>query len=524
MAGSRQLPKHVPVLVVGAGPTGLLSANLLGTYGVETLLVERNATTSDLPKAILIDDEGLRSLQAVGLADEVVGRVISGYGARYYAADGSCFAMVDSPITRHGYPRRNSFLQPDLEKIMAAGLQRFAHTDAIFETQLLSVDNVEDGCVAHLQLKNGSQHKLHCDFVLACDGARSTLRDQLGIAMPGMTDSRDWVVIDTINDPDLDRFSKFFCDPSRPMVSIPAPGGGRRYEYMIHPGEDPAEMSTREMIRSVLSQFRHVPDEDIVRAVVYTFHARVAERLGEGRIMILGDAAHLTPPFAGQGMNAGLRDAFNVAWKLKLALDGTASAKIIDTYETERKGPIVEMVEYAVALGEIVMPVGGLDEAAKAEIRANLIGEGEKPAEDVAVMRAKPLAAYEAGWRLPLQHKAGGGLTGQAFPHVQVKLESSKTARFDDILGPGFALVALGKNAADALGRLEGLDRLELLLNSVAISFVEMGGLPVVMGDDFGLRAYPDTIVLIRPDRFVAAHWELEHVAAIPDDVFSLCG
>ena len=159
------------------------------------------------------------------------------------------------------------------------------------------------------------------------------------------------------------------------MVSIPAPRGGRRYEFMVLPGEDPQEMLARETVRSVLSRFRTVPDEDILRAVVYTFHARVAERFNIGRIALLGDAAHLSPPFAGQGMNAGLRDAFNVAWKVKLALDGIAPPHILDTYEHERKAPVTEMIEYAVALGEIVMPVGGLDEAAKRRIQASLLSD-----------------------------------------------------------------------------------------------------------------------------------------------------
>jgi 3-(3-hydroxy-phenyl)propionate hydroxylase len=513
------------VLVVGAGPTGLLSANLLGTYGVETLLVERNATTSDLPKAILLDDEGLRALQSVGLVEKIIARVISGYGARYYAVDGSCFAEVSSPITCHGYPRRNAFLQPDLEKIMGVGLERFSHVHAQFETQLISVESADDGCIALVQLADGSRKNVRCDFVLACDGARSTVRELLGIAMPGMTDARDWVVIDTINDPDQDRFSKFFCDPARPMVSIPAPGNGRRYEYMVLPGEDSAEMSTRETIRSILSQFRHVPDADILRAVVYTFHARVAERLTAGRIMLLGDAAHLTPPFAGQGMNAGLRDAFNVAWKLKLALEGQATPDIVETYQTERLGPIVEMVEYAVALGEIVMPVGGLDDAAKNEIRANLMGE-DAASGDVVVMRPKPLAVYERGWRLTAKKAGGGGLTGQACPQIKVATPAGEIMFLDDILGSGFALVALGDEAIEALNALVPLKGSGLLPKTVSICLEEStkkAGSLYLTGDDFGLKAHADTLILVRPDRYIAAHWNVESAAKIPGDISRLC-
>jgi len=504
------LPGHVPVLIVGAGPTGLLAANLLGTYGVETLIVEQNAATSDLPKAILLDDEGLRALQAVGLADDILPRIISGYGARYYAPDGTCFARVDAPVTAHGYPRRNSFLQPELERVLLDGLERFAHVRILFDTRARAVTDRGDDVSLRLKRADGSEHEIKTEILLACDGARSGVREELNIDMPGMTDVRDWVVIDTTNDPDRDRVSKFFCDPARPMVSIPAPGGGRRYEFMVLPGEDPQAMLRRETIRSVLSRFRIVPDDDILRAVVYTFHARVAERLSIGRIALLGDAAHLSPPFAGQGMNAGLRDAFNIAWKVKLALDGTASPGILGTYETERKGPITEMIEYAVALGEIVMPLGGLDEAAKQEIRANLTG-GDTRAGGAASLRAKPEAAYEAGWRVPPDDPSGGGLTGHPIPQFEVETADGRTCLLDDALGPGFALMAIGGAAEDALSKISAAEGKELNINRLSVRFdTTIGDVDTVLvaGENHGLSAHLGSILLVRPDRFVAAHWQ----------------
>ena len=500
MGRGSSLPTFVPALVVGAGPTGLLTANLLGTYSVDTLLIDQNETTSDLPKAILLDDEGLRALQAVGLVDEVIEQVISGYGARYYGPDGECFAEVESRVTQHGYPHRNSFLQPELEKIMAAGLDRLRSVQCEFRSRLVSLRPEDDRVAVSLELADGRPHEMACCFLLACDGARSTVREQLGIDMPGITDSRDWVVIDTVNDPDRDPFSKFFCDPARPMVSIPAPGGGRRYEYMILPGEDPEVLSQRETIRSTLARFRLVPDEDILRAVVYTFHARVAERLTAGRTALLGDAAHLSPPFAGQGMNAGLRDAFNVAWKVKLALDGAASATILESYETERKGPALEMIEYAVALGEIVMPIGGLDRAAKERIREHLIG-------GAGSVRAKPEAVYAEGWRLP---SSDGSLTGSVLPQFPVRTEGGEVGLLDDILGSGFALMALGDEASH---RLANIDPPAFLQRKMSLCFDKSArgikGLESVVPTDsvFGLSAHQGSILLVRPDRFVAAQW-----------------
>lgn len=469
----------VPVLIVGSGPTGLLTANLLGTYGVECLVIERNAHLSDHPKAILLDDEGLRALQAAGLADEVTAQVIAGYGARYYAPDGTCFAKVEAPITEHGYARRNAFLQPELERTLLMGLERFQKVRAVFSSELEAFQHSGDGVEASVSSPDGPL-RVRAQVLLACDGGRSTVREALGLAMPGRTDSRDWVVVDTLNDPDRDRFSKFFCDPARPMVSIPAPGGGRRYEYMILPGEDPAALSTRECVRDTLSKFRAIPDEDMTRAVVYTFHARVAERLQVGRVLLLGDAAHLSPPFAGQGMNAGLRDAFNVAWKAARFVQGRASEAILDSYEAERRGPIEEMIDYAVSLGEIVMPVGGFDEAARARILEALVPSG-------GALLPKPQAAYEEGWLLPGLGE-DQSLLGRPLPQPVVDGEDGNARLLDDLLGPDFAVVAVGVEPGE-------IDLRQLAtLAPKTLHLLPPNAPPV-----------ENQLLLVRPDRFVAA-------------------
>ncbi|MCP5080470.1 MAG: 3-(3-hydroxyphenyl)propionate hydroxylase [Alphaproteobacteria bacterium] len=495
---------EVPVLIIGAGPTGLLTANLLGTYGVECLVIERNQALTDQPKAILLDDEGLRALQAAGLAGEVMAQVILGYGARYYEPDGTCFAKIDAPVTEHGFPRRNSFLQPNLERSLLRGLERFQNVRCDFSTELKQFKEDPDGICATVTTVGGTL-EIRSQVMLGCDGGRSTVREQLGIEMPGRTDSRDWVVVDTTNDPDADRFSKFFCDPERPMVSIPAPGGGRRYEYMIMPGEDPADLSKRDRVRQILGKFRTIPDEDMTRAVVYTFHARVAERLQAGRALLLGDAAHLTPPFAGQGMNAGLRDAFNVAWKAALLVGGKAGTGILGTYENERRGPIEEMIDYAVSLGEIVMPVGGFDEAARAQILDALI-----PAR--GALKPKPQAAYTAGWVMP-GLGANQSLVGSALPQPLVCMPDGETWLLDNQLGPGFSLIGFG---AEALEQIHALASGPLsTLSPTPFGLVPPGAQPrqAAFGTVLSVAETSPTptpevdnqILLVRPDRFVAA-------------------
>jgi 3-(3-hydroxy-phenyl)propionate hydroxylase len=514
-------PSEVPVLVVGSGPTGLLAANLLGAYGIETLLVERTAATSTLPKAILLDDEGLRALQAVGLADEVTAHVIQGYGARYYAPDGRCFATVEAPVTEHGFHRRNAFLQPDLERIMARGLVRFGSVSARYRTTLTGLELRDDHVEATVETADGECAHLRCDFVLACDGGRSTARELLGIAMTGVTDSRDWVVVDTINDPDGDRFSKFFCDPCRPMVSIPVPGGGRRYEFMIMPGEDPAAMAATEQIAAVLARFRSIAAPDILRGVVYTFHARVADRLSAGRVLLLGDAAHLSPPFAGQGMNAGLRDAFNVAWKVALATKGVVAPGIVASYEAERRKPIVEMIDYAVALGAIVMPTGRFDDRTIEVISAALAGKSPKGGG--VSLGPRPQAIYDDGWLRRGTGAPDRDHVGRPLPQPMVRTSDGSVCRLDDVLGPGFAVVGVGGETGAALGRLDQpvWDRLGIRRVLVAAADAVAAGagqVTVVELDDdrhSRLSALSGHLLVVRPDRFVAAQCP----AARPEDL-----
>ncbi len=508
---------NVPVLIVGAGPTGLLAANLLGTYGIECLVIERNAALSDHPKAILLDDEGLRALQAAGLADEVISEVILGYGARYYEPDGSCFAKVEAPITEHGFPRRNSFLQPNLERSLLRGLERFQFVSCAFSTELEHFNTADNGVQATARTADGTL-EINAQVLLGCDGGRSTVREQLGVKMPGRTDSRDWVVVDTVNDPDADRFSKFFCDPKRPMVSIPAPGGGRRYEYMIMPGEDPQMLSTPDMVRQTLEKLRTIPDEDMTRAVVYTFHARVADRLRVGNVLLLGDAAHLSPPFAGQGMNAGLRDTFNVAWKAALLAQGRAPADILATYESERRAPIEEMIDYAVSLGEIVMPVGNFDNTTRSQILDALI-PGRQDGSDQGALLPKPQAAYGDGW-IARGLGVNQSMVGRALPQPMIQTPDGDTCLLDDVLGAGFSLIGFELEDPAVLTAAATGTYAPLAPTAIALQAWDSSPRRNPLGSVFTTTQDSPTpappvqnqILLVRPDRFIAAQIDPDRV------------
>jgi 3-(3-hydroxy-phenyl)propionate hydroxylase len=434
------------VVVVGAGPVGLTLANILGLHGVRTALVERNASTVGEPRAVSIDDEALRAMQYIGLDERVRSRIVPGYGSYYFSARGGCFAKVVPETVEYGFPRRSAFRQPVLEAQLREGLQRFDCVEARFST---AVEGVEDAGT-HVEVRLGSRLRgndgggrgndeaIRAQYVVACDGASSPIREALGIGMSGSTYDCQWLIVDLAGSTDRFRHTRVFCDPARPGLALPGPEGTRRYEFMLLAGEDPDTMLDEGNVRSLLA--RH-SDEDagleIVRKAVYHFHARLAQRWRAGRIFLAGDAAHLSPPFAGQGMNSGLRDAQNLGWKLAWVLRGGLGPGLLDTYEAERQPHAAALIRMAVRMGHVMMPRNRLRAlATQAAFRGLAL---YKPARDyVMQMKYKPPPRYTEGF---LAGDAGAMLRGRMFIQPRVERRDGSDVLLDTLLGNGFAAV-----------------------------------------------------------------------------------
>jgi 3-(3-hydroxy-phenyl)propionate hydroxylase len=301
---------HFPVVIVGAGPTGLMLANLLAMQGVNALVIERSTNTVGEPRAVTIDDESLRTVQATGLIGEVLPHVVQGYGVHYYSWRGKEFARIEPNAMEHGFPKRNAFRQQVLVGQLRDGLQRFAGSAIWFGHELVKFrDEGDAGGAVHLELRHdGETRHISCNWLVACDGGRSGVREQLGISLTGSTYDEKWLIVDLLERSSAFRHTRTWCDPARPAIRLPGPDGTLRYEFMLHEGEDPDEMLDEARVRSWIHA-REPADAQlaITRKVVYAFHARVAGKWKSGRVLLAGDAAHLTPPFAGQGMNSGVR-------------------------------------------------------------------------------------------------------------------------------------------------------------------------------------------------------------------------
>jgi 3-(3-hydroxy-phenyl)propionate hydroxylase len=516
-------PAAVTVAIVGAGPVGLMSANLLGRLGIDVLLIERNAAPYDVPRAITLDDEGARTLQAAGLDREYLPHAVPGRGSRYYDDSGEPFAEVGPGPTEYGFPRRTQIFQPAFERTLLAGLDRFEHVHVAYSHQFLGLEIGTDQVRVAVAGPDGQSRDVTAQYVLGSDGARSPVRKALGIEMLGDTYPEDWLIVDTLNDPDQEPVSKFFCRGDRPYVSIHAPNGGRRYEWRAAPGETTESLLDPSKIRALLEPIRRFDDSDILRAVVYTFEARIAEKWSQDRVFLAGDAAHLTPPFAGQGMNAGLRDAHNLSWKIWAVASGKAGPELLDTYEAERRRPAWSMVQLAVAMGDIVMPRGDLDIA----FRTSLVAWMDRfpAARDFIVqMKFKPPPRYDAGAFADLDDQPfAGSLVGQMMPQPPMRDVDLGPVRLDDVIGPGFALIAQHQETARAMTKLRDVLWPELTPTMIVIAETP----PTDLSDAVtlvpepnpalpALRAHRDQIILVRPDRYVgAAFWPENANAAV---------
>lgn len=519
---------HWPVIIVGAGPTGLTLAGLLARYGVDVLIIERNAQTVGEPRAVSIDDESLRTMQAVGVINELVPNIVLGYGSEYFSPAGRRFLKVKPTTLEYGFPRRNAFRQPVLEQLLRENLGRYGNATALFETEMLEFSQTAQAVSLRVQ-KSGAPIDLTCDYLVGCDGSRSLVRQRLGVEMHGSTFRERWLILDLEQTTDPTRDTKVYCNPARPCLSLPGPNGTRRFEFMLHDGEEDEAVLAPAHVEKLLRL--HGSDDKAVlkRKVVYTFHARMADRWRAGRVFLAGDAAHLMPPFAGQGMNSGVRDAHNLAWKLAAVVSGRLGESLLDTYESERRDHAAAMTQLAIRMGRVMMPRNRLAALAmQTFFRALALYPAARAY--FAEMKYKPKPRFHRGFLLPSKSARKESLLGRLFPQALV-MTGAGVALLDDVLGDGFVLLAPPGTPAQALDSVACGAETALALRAVAVFDKEDAGTvapPALAARDFRgelarlLAGQPAGIYLLRPDRYVAAFFPLADVASAGDAIARL--
>ncbi len=429
------VPLRTQVLIVGAGPVGLSLAKLLGVEGIGTLLVERNPGCVPEPRAIGLDGESMRTYQAAGVAAAVAADMNEGFVSEYVSGDGTLLFRTDLRDRPFGFCMQNAFDQPRLERTLLEHLVREPSVVVRHGTTLLDFNQDASGVTARLGNAAGTE-VVRADYLVACDGGRSSVRAALDIPMHGDRLPQKWLVIDTVEvgDHDLPE-CRFFCDPARPAMTLRRPYGERRWEWMLMPGETEEALLDDARIRRLLAAHTDPDRVRVYRKCVYGFSAVVAERFRSGRVFLAGDAAHMTPPFAGQGLNSGVRDARNLAWKLAWVLDGRLPARLLDSYDTERREHARRMVNLAVSLGERIQPI---DPAAAAERDAYFAAIN---ADDAARRKYDE----QSGRELRDVRLAGGWFDAGAFGGRMIRQPTlADGILLDDRLGPDFAALCTG--------------------------------------------------------------------------------
>lgn len=442
------------VAILGYGPVGALLANLLGQAGLTVGVVEREHEIHALPRAVHFDGEVMRIFQSAGLADRIAPSARnSSKGMHFVNADGQTLMVrrgIDGPGP-HGWAGNWYFHQPELEKILRWGVSRFSNVEVELGREVTSVD------------------ELDARYVVGCDGARSLVRQAIGSHRRDLGLHQPWLVVDLLCDPDsprvkaLPEYTIQLCDPSRPMTVVNVDGKRRRWEIMLMPGDDPARLTDPDIFWPMMRRWLGPEDAQLERAAVYTFHSVVQEGWRKGRLLLAGDACHQTPPFLGQGMCAGMRDASNLAWKLTAILKDGASDALLDTYESERLPHVRTFIELAVKLGAVLQET----DLQKAAVRDRRFAAG-------AEIFDFPQPQLGHGHRA-----VGAPPVGTIFP--QPHLADGRL--MDEAIGQRFAVVG------DA-AILEGLDARAVLLADV--------------GADW-LAKHDARAVILRPDRYVFA-------------------
>ena len=470
------------VLVVGLGPVGAALSALLADQGLSVVAIDRDSLVYPLPRAAHFDHEIMRLFQQLGVADDVAKNARAAPAYEFRNADGEVLMRfdLDRAGSPSGWASSYMFHQPAAEMALRARLAASPLVDVRLERTFVSFEQDADGISARLSAPHGGE-TVRARYLVGCDGASSPVRQACGIGLEDLRFDEPWLVIDVLvgEAANLPTVNLQICDPARPTTCVLMGPGRHRWEFMLRPGETTQQVTDEAFIRALLTPWNCADDVIIERKAVYRFHGLVAQAWRQGRVLLAGDSAHQTPPFAGQGMCSGLRDAANLAWKLAAVVKGGARDGLLDSYEVEREPHARALIERAIHMGRVVCMA---DPQAAAERDATMLAQRRAGA---APSLPEP-PDFTAGCLL-----AGSPGAGEVFPQPWGEADG-QTVRLDDVLGRDAWLI--------------GRSRLDL--SSTAPALVSVGVndsrlAPFRSALVAWLDAKAADAVLVRPDRYV---------------------
>jgi 3-(3-hydroxy-phenyl)propionate hydroxylase len=473
------------VAIVGYGPVGAVLAGLLGLRGINVVVLEREREVFALPRAAHVDHTGLRALQELGCLDDMLDEMLVNPGLDLVNGHGELMMRVPGNQRNvSGLPSSMYFHQPRFDRSVRAAAEACPSVTVTLGAEAVGVAAQDTGAVVRATTESGDLLEVQAAWVVGCDGAWSPVREWLSIGVEDLGFHERWLVVDLLLDcppgtvPDRAVTS---CDPARPLYSIPMPSPRHRFEFQLHDGEEDDRMRSEESVRTLVAPSIDPSYVTIERSAVYMFHGLIANDWRRGRVLIAGDAAHQMPPFLGQGMCSGIRDATNLAWKLEHVLRRGAPTELLDTYASERRPHVRRIVQAAVAFGQIIC-VTDPQEAAERDRR--LREDPRPPTERLAF----GLPRYEPG---PLVLEGGGDLFVQPS-------RASDVPRLDDVVGRRFLVV--GRTDENLGSSASWWRSIAGALVATADQLPDPDGVVARWMDGRGVR-----FVVVRPDRYVMA-------------------
>ena len=498
-------PYECDVAIIGLGPTGAMLANLLGQYGWSVIGLDRDVEIYPATRAIHFDDEAMRVFQFAGLSREIERTSEPFMEMEFKRTPGGKPLLrieVGSQDHRYGHACAWWFHQPTLEGHLREGLKRFGNVQPIYGVAVDEIRDTGDGVVAIGRGQSGERVRVQAKFLIGCDGGRSFVRKAVGIPLDSANFDERWVVVDTRSrtgqkDKSLPPNHAQICDPRQPTTYVPLAGPYYRWELCVTDGKSVEQATDPTFVRKQLRAFVDLDRIEIVRIACYNFHGLWARSWVSGRIILAGDAAHQMPPFLGQGMCSGIRDAHALSWRLNLILSGCSNAKILDHYFQERCSHVREILRGAIFIGNLIQTRSRV----VACLRDNLLFR--------PVSLCKPFRrAFLHGFNRKRPLKSGclgrSPLAGHLALQPQIMLPDGRTELLDEALGHDFAVLARKGSLTQHQLILDQLRRalpVRVLEFGIGAESADIADHTRVLERWF--REYGIDFMLIRPDRYV---------------------
>lgn len=425
------------IIIIGYGPTGATLANLLGQYGHKVAVIEKEPAIYPFPRAVHLDDETLRIFQSLSIIPQLQDSIA-------FFDEMQLSAKIGKPLVKlktgeksgkYGYGSDYWFDQPSLERVLRAKTETLPNVEVFLGWKVTKISQTAHATLVRITKDTKQQH-LSGSYLIGCDGANSFVRQQSGIELDDLNFQQNWLVVDTFwqdHPPKLWSVHQQICDPQQPISFIPGVGKHYRWEFMLD--DMTSHQSSKILASQFLRKIQVLDQVNIVRSAIYTFQAKLAKNWQQDRVLLAGDAAHQMPPFLGQGMCSGIRDAVNLAWKLHLVLNTLAPSNLLQHYQEERALHVKTLIKGAITLGKLIQTRQPL----AATIRNSIL----------KLLHFSPPLLHLIKNQIVKKEKIKHGflgnhskLAGQLFIQPIVQAHSSeKAGLLDNYLGNGFALI-----------------------------------------------------------------------------------